>query len=123
MTSDEEQAVFNRAKLFNKEVSGLRIEYLNSDAALYKKYKPLAVFKNGDTDDERVVAIIEGINVPLYAFTYGIELIQFYFENSTENLDEHELDHTIVARTHAQYIASLFADEARLSTHRFEDSE
>lgn len=123
MTQDEHQAVFNRAKLFNKEVSGLRLEYLNKDAALYKKIKPLAVYENGDEGNKRVVAIAEGINVPLYAFAYGIELIQFYFENATDNLDEHVLDHTLVARKHAQYIAGLFADEARMSTHEFSDPE
>lgn len=123
MTQDEQQAVFNRAKFFNKEVSGLRIEYLNKEASLYKKFKPLAVYENGDEGDKQVVAIAEGINVPLYAFSYGIELIQFYFENSTDNLDDHILDHTLVARKHAQYIANLFADEARMSTHVFQDEE
>lgn len=75
MTPDEQHAVFNKAKLFNKEVSGLRIEYLNKDSSLYKKLKPLAVYKNGDEGDEQVIAIAEGINVPIYAFAYGIELI------------------------------------------------
>jgi len=39
--------------------------------------------------------------VPFYAFSYGVELVQFYFENSTENLDNDLLDHTIIARKHA----------------------
>lgn len=103
MSPSETQAVFNTAKLFNKEVSGLRIEDLTMDSALKNKYKPLAVFA---TDDEQVVAIAEGVKVPLYAFAYGIELIQFYFENATENLDDHVLDHSLVARKHAQYIAN-----------------
>lgn len=59
--------------------------------------------------------------MPLYVFAYSVELIQFYFENSTENLDDHQLDHSIIARTHAQYIANLIADEARMSTHGFSD--
>ena len=70
-----------------------------------------------------MIAIGEGIQVPLYAFAYGIEMIQFYFENSTENLDNNVLDHTIVARTHAQYIANLFADELRMNSHSFADEE
>lgn len=98
MSPVEEQAVFNTARLFNKEVSGLRIEDLEMDSALKNKFKPLAVFA---TDDEQVIAIAEGIKVPLYAFSYGIELIQFYFENSTENLDDNVLDHSLVARKHA----------------------
>jgi hypothetical protein len=33
------------------------------------------------------------------------------------------LDHSIIARTHAQFIAMAIADEARLSTHSFADPE
>ena len=61
--------------------------------------------------------------MPLYAFTYGLDLTQFYFENSTLNLDNDVLDHSLVARTHAQYIANLIADEARLSSHEFSHPE
>jgi hypothetical protein len=75
MTKDEEQAVFNKAQLFNKEVSGLKIKNFNKDSALNKKYKPLAVFETGATADEQVVAIVEGIDVPVYAFAYGVELV------------------------------------------------
>ena len=59
--------------------------------------------------------------MPLYVFAYGLDLIQFYFENSTDNLDDHVLDHSIIARTHAQYMSALIADEARMSTHVFAD--
>ena len=59
----------------------------------------------------------------MYAFTYGLDLVQFYFENSTLNLDNDVLDHSLVARTHAQYIANLIADEARLSSHEYDYPE
>jgi hypothetical protein len=39
--------------------------------------------------------------MPLYAFTYGIEMIQFYFEDPNETLDNFMLDHSIIARKHA----------------------
>ena len=61
--------------------------------------------------------------MPLYAFTYGVEMVQFYFEDSSANLDDNLLDHSIVARTHAQTVANLIADEARLSRHSFEEPE
>ncbi len=44
MTSDDQQAVFNSAVFFNKEISGLRIADLTKDEKLYKNYKALAVF-------------------------------------------------------------------------------
>lgn len=50
-------------------------------------------------------------------------MIQFYFEDPSATLDEFILDHTLLARKHAQTIASLIADESRLSTHRYEDQE
>jgi len=68
----------------------------------------------------------EGIGLPLYAFTYAIEMVQFYHEDPdalTGTNDEITLDHSIVARHHAQEIASLIADEARLCDHTFADQE
>lgn len=124
ISQQEQLSIFNRALLFNKEVSGLKIKDLNRDQALKKKLKPLAVFETGlDDSEQQIIAILEGIKVPIYAFTYGIELIQFYFENSTENLDYHKLDHSIIARTHAQFIASLIADELRMNKHSFADED
>lgn len=98
MSPEEELAVFNTAKFFNKEVTGLRIEDLNRDDALNKNFKALAVFSD---EEDQIIAIAEGIKVPLYTFSYGIELVQFYFENTTENLDENILDHSLIARKHA----------------------
>lgn len=43
--------------------------------------------------------------MPLYLFTYDIEAIQFVFEDPLANLDKHMLDHSIIARHHAQFIA------------------
>lgn len=81
--------------------------------------KPVAVY---DTDDQ-FIAIAEGIDIPLYIFTYQVELVQFYFEDPSAALDEFELDHSLIARKHAQTVASLMADESRLSTHKYEDPE
>ena len=99
MNEQDRQAVFNRAKLFNREVSGLTLEELKYDQALDKNYRALAVFSDGRNNN--IIAIAEGIKVPIYAFTYGVELVQFYFENSTLNLDNDVLDHSLVARKHA----------------------
>lgn len=51
MSNDEQEAVFNKALFFNKEVTGLKIKQLNRDPALYKKFKPLAVFNSGSEGD------------------------------------------------------------------------
>lgn len=101
MTLDEYQAVFNQATFFNKEVSGLTLSQLESDESLIRNLKPLALFETNNEGPNDVIAIAEGIKVPLYSFSYGIELVQFYFEDSTQNLDVEILDHSIIARKHA----------------------
>lgn len=123
MTRNDYQAVFNEARFFNKEVSGLTLTQLENDEALFRIIKPIALFDTSDETNSELISIAEGTKVPFYAFTYGLELVQFYFEDSTQNLDENILDHSIIARKHAQYISSLIADEARLSRHDFSDTE
>lgn len=76
-----------------------------------KRLKPVAVYSSHGIEDpeEQFIAIAEGIDLPLYAFTYAIEMTQFYFEDPSATLDNYQLDHSIVARTHAQSIANLIA--------------
>ena len=51
--------------------------------------RPLALYSShgGQQADEKFIAIAEGIHMPLYAFTYGIEMIQFYYEDPTATLE------------------------------------
>lgn len=51
--------------------------------------KPLALYTGHGIDEEKekFIAIAEGNEIPLYAFTYGIEMVQFFFENPTDTLD------------------------------------
>ena len=68
----------------------------------------------------------EGFKLPFYAFTYGIEMIQFYHEDPDAYVgtgDEINIDHSIIARHHAQAIADLIADESRMCDHTFNHSE
>lgn len=84
--------------------------------------RPLALYQSHDikNDKEKFIAIAEGIDLPLYAFTYGIEMIQFYYEDPTASLDNFFLDHSIIARKHAQTVANLIAAEARMNDHSFD---
>lgn len=120
MTREDKQAVFNTARFFNKQPSGLRLADWESDTTLKNMLKPLATFVSDSVDSDRFVAIAEGVDMPIYAFTYGIEVPQFVFEDPTKTADYNALDHTIIARTHAQYIAGLIADEGRQCPHEFE---
>ena len=65
---------------------------------------------------------MEGKELPIYVFTYGIEMVQFVFADPLlVNFDS--LDHSIPARDHARYIANQIADEAKLSRKSFSSSQ
>jgi hypothetical protein len=97
------------------------LKSLDNDSKMRRLIKPLAIFEDGDKDE--FIAIAEGVDIPMYIFTYQIEMVQFYFEDPSATLDEFLLDHSLIARKHAQTIATLIADESRLSTHNYEDPE
>ena len=75
--------------MFNMQVSGVSVENLGKENAVKNKLKPIAVFSSHEIEDDndKYIAIAEGTDMPLYAFTYGIELIQFYFEDPSATLD------------------------------------
>jgi hypothetical protein len=75
MTRNDYQAVFNEARFFNKEVSGLTLTQLENDEALFRSIKPIALFDTSDEINKELIAIAEGTKVPFYAFTYGLELV------------------------------------------------
>ena len=89
LSRDDKQAVFNTAQMFNMQVSGVSVENLGKENAVKNKLKPIAVFSSHEIEDDndRYIAIAEGTDMPIYAFTYGIELIQFYFEDPSATLD------------------------------------
>lgn len=112
MTRSEHQAVFNAGKFLNSQNNGLRLRELNLDTVLSNLIEPIAIFRNFNEDgtisddlDSHFIAIAEAKDYPVYFFTYDIEAVQFVFEDPTVNLDNHVLDHSIITRAHAQYIA------------------
>lgn len=58
--------------------------------------------------------------MPLYVFTYEVSMTQFYFEDPVWSNDENVLDHSIIARKHAQFIANTIAEEGRQCNHTFD---
>ena len=61
--------------------------------------------------------------MPIYAFTYNIEMTQVVFEDASFTYDVNVLDHSLVARKHAQYMANQIAEETRFCNHSFESLE
>lgn len=61
---------------------------MKRDATLKKLLHPVATFKTyGDSVEENFIAIAEGIKVPMYAVTYNVEMVQFYFEDMSKTKD------------------------------------
>ena len=77
MSREEKQAVFNTAQFFNMQVTGLRPIDLKDQKGISRHLKPLALFTGHgiDKEEEKFIAIAEGAEMPVYAFTYGIEMI------------------------------------------------
>lgn len=57
-------------------------------------------------DRDEFVAIAEGKEIPLYIFTYNIEMTQFVYTDLLSSTDQQEiLDKSIPARHHCQFIS------------------
>lgn len=59
---------------------------------------------------------MEGVVYPWFGLAYRVDRIQFSMEQSKTD----KVDHSRESILHAQKIANLFVDEARLSDNRFE---
>ena len=126
---------FTLGKFFNKQHTGFRIRDLNLDEKLKQWITPIATFKgtgdahenikvdgvekNDYNKDYEFIAIAEGIHLPIYLFTYNIEMTQFVYTDMYKNPDQEEcIDKSLLSRHHAQFISSQIADEARLNNHK-----
>jgi len=132
---------FAMGEFFNRQQTGFRMRELMLDEKLRKWFTPIATFKNSGKADtaisfeaskeelpynknEEFVAIAEATDIPLYIFTYNVEMTQFVYTDimASENQEE-IIDKSIPARHHSQFISAQIADEARLNNHKFEISE
>lgn len=82
---------------------GIRIKDLNMDDRLKKWIAPIATFRDSEKaaqnetkevmenkkykKEDEFVAIAEGISLPLYIFTYNIEMTQFIYTDLLVNPD------------------------------------
>ena len=113
-----------QSKFFNRQNSGLRLLDFEKELTLTKKFQVVATFQNPDgvkqgDEHSEFIAIMEGLDLPIYIITYNIEMTQFVFANPVVT-DVDIIDHSIAAREHAQFIANQIADEGRLCEQEFE---
>jgi len=116
---------FNKEKLENifdkiKFFSDLELGISMSDMILEHKslsniFMPVCTFDDSSKKNQNteMVSAFEGIVYPWFGFNYRIDRIQF----STESHLRDQTDHSREAMLHAQKVANLFIDEARLSSN------
>ena len=83
-------------------------------------FVPIATYDQADRDQlEEIVSMVEGTYYPFFGFSYRLDKIQFGFHTSAGEGHE-KVDHSRASIEHAQHIANLIVDEARLSGNRYE---
>lgn len=104
---------FDIGSFFTRQSSGLRMGDWKFDERLVKLISPIATFQGSAFYDDRAVdkkyedknefiAIAEGVEIPLYIFTYNIEMTQFVYTNLMVKEGQEEIiDKSIPARHHA----------------------
>ena len=55
------------------QASGLKVQTLEEDTKIRKLLRPVATFDIEGKDE--FIAIAEGVDMPVYAFTYQVEMI------------------------------------------------
>ena len=97
------------SSFFNRQSSGLRLQEFAKEITLTKKFQVVATILNpnvpstSNTEEEEqneFIAIMEGLDLPIYIITYNIEMTQFVFANPVDT-EYDPIDHTIGARDHA----------------------
>ena len=126
---------FDMGTFFNRQSIGLRLKDLETDSRLKKIITPLATFMgSGDAKNSMTIeaepekwgygkelefiAIAEGLDLPIYIFTYNIEMTQFVYTDLMMHPEQSQvIDKSILCRHHAQFVSQQVADEARLNNH------
>ena len=117
---DLEQTL-DQITFFHEMDEGITLEDFKTTQQL-RHFVPVATYDQGrknDSQGEETVSTIEGTYLPIFGFSYRIDKIQFGFHAGNDEAHQ-RIDHSKQAIEHAQHIANLIVDEARLSPNRFE---
>ena len=92
-------------------------DFVLREKTLGQIFIPVASFDDQDLQsaNDEAVAIIEGVIYPWFGIAYRIDKIQFAFDDDSERY----IDQSRETILHAQKVANLFVDEARLSGNRY----
>ena len=117
----ELESTFDIVKFYNEVDVGLTVEQFNSNKKL-KPFVPVATYDFSDAQSrhQEFVSVLEGTYMPFFGIASRIDKIQFGFHAHPGTRQFEHVDHSRFAVEHAQHIANLIVDEARLSDNRYE---
>jgi hypothetical protein len=115
---EELENVFDKVKFFSDLEVGLSMnDMILEHKTLSNIFMPVCTYDDSNKKNQNfeTVASFEGVVYPWFGLTYRIDRIQY----SMENRKRDKTDHSREAMLHAQKVANLFVDEARLSGNQF----
>ena len=110
--------LFDKIKFFTDVEIGMTMEQMILEHKILSGiFMPVCSFDDSSKSNQNkeMVSAIEGIVYPWFGVNYRVDRIQYGMENTKRD----QTDHSREAILHAQKIANLFIDEARLSTNEF----
>jgi len=120
MTPHGLESLLDKIDFYNELDVGLALRDFNVNRGM-RAFVPVATWDSDSADISRFdeyVSMIEGHFHPYFGFGYRIDKVQFGF-HATGTDGHSKVDHHKKSIQHAQRIANLIVDEARLSENRY----
>lgn len=114
------ERMLDNVTFYNEVDTGITLDTFIHTQQL-RHFVPVATFDEGDKFDSRlgeIVSMVEGTYYPFFGFSSRIDKEQFGF-HSLNGEGQGKIEHSKLAIEHAQHVANLIVDEARLSGNRY----
>ena len=120
MNNFQIEDLLDKIDFYNELDVGLTLKEFNINRGM-RAFVPVATWDSNDLSTSRFdehVSMIEGKYHPYFGFGYRLDKVQFGY-HSTGTDGHSKVDHHKKSIQHAQRIANLIVDEARLSVNRY----
>lgn len=108
------ETMFDNLSFYNEVTVGITTKDFDFIREL-SVFVPVTSYENPNAErDEEFVSTIEGTVQPFFGFLNRLDKVQFGF-HAADGEGQAKIDHSKHAIQHAQFIANLMVDEARLS--------
>ena len=117
MTQKDLEENVHDGSVYNRIPLGLTVRHFENEAIINKRYQIVATFNEAPqlypssstqlepSNEFEYVAVLESMDIPLYAFSYDLSFSQYVFSDRIFS-GKQLVDHSIASRNHVQYLAS-----------------